>query len=170
MYYSCDNNKNIRDDLTCINSCTSFDDGIQNLKRAKYDIIFIDPHHTFAQSKKDIETAYHCLLNDNGVIVIHDCYPTNICLVDEFYTGKPWCGLTYKAFIDFKNNNNMIQTYVVDCDFGCGIILKNKQRNDAYTLPDGLILDDVAKFDFFIKNAKSLLDLISPTDFVNIFK
>jgi len=139
---------------------------LKDIKNKKYDIIFVDPYHTFIQSKKDIELAYS-LLNNNGIIIIHDCYPKHIDLVNPEFTFGPWCGETYKALIDFNINNSMVQTFVIDCDFGCGLIIKNKKRNIPYVLPDNMLLDNI-DFDYFINNTEKLIDILSVSDFLEI--
>lgn len=160
------NNSSLRDDLQNFN-CINFDIGVSQLKQKKYDLIFVDPFHTFEQSKIDIETAYN-LLSDDGIIVVHDCYPKSIDLVSDYYHKGSWCGVTYKAFIDFNMNHNMVQTYVVDCDYGCGIIFKNKKRDIPYKIPDNMSLNDVSEFNYFINNAIELLNVISCEEFLKI--
>jgi hypothetical protein len=153
-------NINIREDIT--ENITI----IKNLTLLeKYDIIFVDPYHTFEQSYDDICLAFK-LLNDNGIIVIHDCYPKYKELAKKQYKYGPWCGETYKALINFNYKNNMVQTYVVDCDFGCGIILKNKSRLFPYLLKD-IIVDNI-DYEYFILNTNKLLDIITVGEFLNI--
>lgn len=152
--------------------CIDYELGLKKLLRSKYDIIFVDPYHSFEQSKKDIETAYN-LLDDNGIIVIHDCCPeteliTSPKMVSGTYVEGSWFGLTYKAFIDFNQNNPMVQTYVVECDHGCGIIIKNRRRKTLYTLPTNLTLNDVSDINYFTKNKKILVNLISVDEFLNL--
>ena len=165
FYYIDSNLSSLRDDLKNYN-CVNFDIGVLQLKRKEYDFIFVDPFHTFEQSKIDIEIAYN-LLSDNGIIVVHDCFPKSINIISDNYREGSWCGVTYKAFIDFNINHNMTQTYVVDCDYGCGIILKNIKRGIPYKIPDNMTLNDVSEFNYFINNAKELLNVISCEEFLS---
>src|SRR3989344_7865884 len=50
------------------------DDFFANHISMKYDIIFIDGLHLFEQAYRDIINSLK-YLNDNGVIVVHDCNP-----------------------------------------------------------------------------------------------
>ena len=48
--------------------------------------------------------------------------------------GPPWCGVTYKAFLDFvlKRGLNYL---TVDTDYGCGIITKAEGILGPQALP-----------------------------------
>ena len=41
----------------------------------------------------------------------------------DFHVG-PWCGVTYKAYIDFVLTNQQIEYCTVDADYGCGVIIR----------------------------------------------
>ena len=45
--------------------------------RDKFDLIFLDGLHTYEQTIKDINNAVS-FINNNGLIIIHDCLPTKI--------------------------------------------------------------------------------------------
>lgn len=139
----------------------------EKFKDNKYDIILVDPFHTFEQSKTDIETAMK-LISQNGIIVVHDCLPTDESIIGPYKHGS-WCGQTYEAFVDFKINNPNIQTYVVDIDYGCGIIINNSIRNIKYCLQNNMILNEVVKWDYFYYNRKEILDLITINEFKILF-
>src|SRR5205085_3402637 len=65
-----------------------------------YDSIFVDPYHTYACSHTDITGAF-ALLQPGGVMIVHDCAPTDPTLLSPNYSDGFWCGVTYAAFIDF---------------------------------------------------------------------
>ena len=93
----------------------------------KFDLIFIDGLHHYHQVKKDIFNSLN-VLNDNGVVLIHDCMPR-----DYFYQAVPrsqlnWNGDTWKAFLEIRANENF-DSYCCNADEGIGVILKRKNRN-----------------------------------------
>lgn len=144
-----------------------YDVGIEKYKNNKYDIIFIDSYHTFEQSVQDIEFAYS-LLNDNGFIVIHDCAPSSINVIGD-YKQDAWCGQTYSAFIYFRMKTPYIKSSVVNIDFGCGIISKNKLNKDVFKLDNLLTLKEISQWNYFMNNKKKLLNLISVNEFKKLY-
>ena len=147
---------NVRQDIDTILSLEEY----KNIKfDRKFDIIFVDPYHTFDQSNYDIELAYS-LLSENGFIVVHDCYTTLKFLYNPEYQYGGWCGETYKSFINFNINHPKYQLFVVDCDYGCGIISKNKKRRKLYDKK----LDDIT-LDNFLEKTDDFIMLINENDF-----
>ena len=93
----------------------------------KYDIILSDPWHEYETSYRDIEVCFD-LLKPGGVLVVHDCFPPSSEIVG--YTAKEgsWCGVTYKAYIDFViNRSRELKYYTVNIDYGCGLIFKREK-------------------------------------------
>jgi len=134
----------------------------------KYDIIFIDGLHTYEQTYKDVINSIN-LLNEGGVIVMHDCNPPtkyHIRTHEEYLkTGGEWNGTVYKSFIRLKSELDDWTCFVVDVDWGCGVITKRKLRpNNGFNIKniDGL------SWEYFNKNRKKLLDLIDYDEFLNV--
>ena len=135
-------------------------DDYKNIKfDKKFDIIFVDPYHTFEQTNHDLEFAYG-LLSENGFIVVHDCYTTLKELYNIEYQDEGWCGETYKSFINFNINHPEYQLFVIDCDFGCGIISKNKKRRKLYDKK----LDDIT-LNNFLTNPDEFITLLNENEF-----
>ncbi len=89
----------------------------------RYDIIFIDGLHEREQVWRDIGGALWCL-HDNGAIVMHDCLPTSEEMQewhDISQQGKTWTGDVWKAYLKALHSLPFL-VYVVDTDYGCGII------------------------------------------------
>jgi len=142
----------------------SYETGIATLQGQKFDIVFLDPWHTFEQSKQDMENALQ-LVNDNGFIVIHDCCPHSKNYIGKFSSGA-WCDQTYEAFIDFKMKHPLLESIVVDVDYGCAVIKMNGARNVAYQLPNPeMTLHEVSEWDYFYPHRIELLDLITGWEF-----
>lgn len=134
-----------------------------------FDIIFIDGLHTEYQSFIDIEKSMG-FLNDGGFIVVHDCNPPTEYHVrpygDYKNTGGEWNGGVYKSFINIRKHYPKWKSFVVDFDFGVGVITKNKKIyiNNENNLNN---IDDLT-WDYFDKNRKKLLNLISIDEFLAI--
>ena len=134
----------------------------------KYDIIFIDGLHTYEQTYKDVINSIN-LLNEGGVIVMHDCNPPteyHTRSYDEYLkTGGEWNGTVYKSFIQLKSELNDWTCFVVDVDWGCGIITKRKLKpNNGFNMNN---IDDLS-WNYFTENRKNLLDLTDYDDFLEI--
>jgi hypothetical protein len=87
----------------------------------KYDIIFIDGLHHADQVEKDIQNSLNHLVL-NGFIVMHDCNPTSYETQLIPRQTIAWTGDVWKTFANFKMNNKNFPCYVIDTDFGVGII------------------------------------------------
>jgi hypothetical protein len=93
----------------------------------KFDCIFIDGLHYYSQVKKDIENSIK-ILNPNGIILLHDCLPSN-----HFEQAVPrcqwtWNGDVWKAIVECRIKEN-IDTYTCYADFGVGVIFNRKNKN-----------------------------------------
>lgn len=131
-----------------------------------FDLIFIDGLHTRIQCNKDVENSLS-VLSDNGFIVIHDCNPEKKEHTKSYQeylkTRGVWNGTVYKSFIEQKekHKNSDYSFFVVNTDYGCGIITKNIKPFGAYNV----ILQDEISWEFFNENRKKLLNLISIEEF-----
>ena len=65
-----------------------------------YDLILVDPFHDYEQSLRDLRAA-RSLLTAKGTIVVHDCRPPDRELASPEFLVGAWCGVTYKAYLDF---------------------------------------------------------------------
>jgi len=89
----------------------------------KFDMVFIDADHSHEASLNDFKLVLP-LVNDNGLILLHDTYPTAEELLSSSY-----CSDTYKTAAYIRKN------FVVECEivtlpfyFGVSIIRKlNRQ-------------------------------------------
>lgn len=93
----------------------------------KYDIIFIDGLHEREQVWRDIVNSLAHLEN-NGIVVMHDCLPTTEEMQewhDVSQQGRVWTGDAWKAYLKALYSLPYL-VYVIDTDFGCGIIDTSK--------------------------------------------
>ena len=93
----------------------------------KFDLIFLDGLHTYEQTIKDINNAVN-FINDNGLIIIHDCLPRKIWnqIVPRMYGH--WNGDVWKAIVETRTLKN-IDTYTCVADHGLGIIINRPNKN-----------------------------------------
>ena len=94
--------------------------------KIKFDLIFIDGLHHADQVYIDINNALK-YLSDKGTIVVHDLLPTSKEIQAVPRISKVWTGDGWKAWLKIKNKP-ALNMYVIDTDWGCGIIQKDKQR------------------------------------------
>ncbi len=109
----------------------------------RFDVIFIDGLHTYAQSLQDVLNSLD-KLHDNGVIVMHDCKPPHVAAAcpapslaaaEELqqhektktpgWTGE-WCGDVWKTICHLRSQRQDLKVFVLDCDYGLGIVVKGK--------------------------------------------
>lgn len=157
---------------------------IRNLRaafdqRPMYDIVFVDPWHSLACSAADLAGAWR-LLHTGGVMVVHDCSPDSADLASPS-PPEPfgsWCGVTYQAFVEFLMSGLPSDVCTVDSDFGVGVVFKDEheQPSDAVMrvaahAPNWHLIrnDDIERFAYFTKHRGSLLNLISPQEFLDRF-
>ena len=125
----------------------------------KYDIFFIDGLHTCEQVKRDIENALECL-EPGGTIVCHDMIPNTeweARSTKAFDSEGIWNGDCYKAWIELRKTRHDLSMYVIDADWGCGIIRKGKQK----TLP----ADTKDDFKTYRQNTKEIMNTVEPEKF-----
>jgi hypothetical protein len=125
-----------------------------------FDVIFIDGLHENGQVYRDIQNSLK-FLNDGGYIVCHDMSPNNeiIQRYPQTHPGE-WTGDCWKAWVKLKSEKSDLQMFVVDSDYGCGVITKGEQT--LIDLPQELTWEALEN------NRVELLNLISVEDFKNM--
>jgi len=127
----------------------------------KFDIIFIDGNHNSSFVRNDVMSALD-MLSENGAIVMHDCNPTTEkmqrtdILVTDFWTGDVW-----KVFAEYRILRDDLYMYVVDTDFGCGVIQFGKQEKCDAEISD-------LTYEYFSKNKNKLMNIISVDKFKEV--
>ena len=104
-------------------------DALEIIKKtvSRYDIIFVDPYHTYESSWQSIASAFK-ILAPQGFVVIHDCNPTAIGIAGPEFKPGEWCGVTYLAYLDFVLADVRRSYLTVDTDYGVGVIRKKPRR------------------------------------------
>ncbi len=92
----------------------------------RFDVIFVDGNHSFAQSLRDIEHAVEHLA-DGGVVLVHDCDPPTAGAASADSRdagGGPWCGEVWRSIVMLRATRPDLTVEVIDADFGIGMIRK----------------------------------------------
>ena len=76
---------------------------------------------------RDIDNSLK-ILNDNGVILIHDCLPSKIWHQTIPQTHSSWNGDVWKSIVKSRTRED-IDTYTIKADQGLGLILKRKNKD-----------------------------------------
>ena len=128
-----------------------------------FDCIFIDGLHKYNQVRKDIFNSLK-FLDDNGIILLHDCLP------DSYYAQVTprcqwvWNGDVWKAIVECRNLKN-IDVYTCYADQGIGVIFKRPNRNLLnYPKKDYSKL----KFSEYFHNHKKLMNIIEYDELMKI--
>jgi len=119
--------------------------------KEKFDIVFIDGLHLYEQTIRDIVNSWNCL-NENGWIVIHDCLPRNAEMCTRKRNTDEWTGDVWKAIVWFRKMYASIECYVLDMDYGCGVIRKDSSE---VSIKDYLWLEEL-DFEWLQKNKEQL--------------
>ena len=144
-----------------------FFDLIKDNPEIKYDIVFIDGLHHSDQVIKDINNSLRHTI-DEGVIVMHDCNPPTKANAQVPRNGqREWNGDVYKAFLQSRIDNNEHEHFVIDDDWGVGVILKNKQD---FPITKENLQEGINSWDYFDQNRKKLLNLVTPDEFKESYK
>jgi len=150
----------------------------------KYDIIFIDGEHLEHQVTKDYYNSKKHL-SSNGSIIFHDCNPPTAAHASDpenelYQEVKNWNGTCYRSYINIRLSNESIgkEMYVIDTDWGVGIIREGNQRCDyfknheekmSHLNLEEMLLPGEEGFNNFAKHRKEALNLITPEKFVELF-
>jgi len=101
----------------------------------KIDVVLVDGLHTYAQSLRDVENCIRHL-SSNGLIVMHDCNPTTASAATSWSSLGPtesvnciWNGDVWKTIVYLRSHRDELNVFVLDCDYGLGIISKGKPEN-----------------------------------------
>ena len=67
-------------------------------------------------------------LNDNGIILLHDCLPNNFYEQATPRCQWTWNGDVWKAIVECRTDKNL-DVYTCYADFGIGVIFKRPNKN-----------------------------------------
>ena len=129
----------------------------------KFDLIFIDGLHVYDQVKRDIVNSIN-FLNEEGVILVHDCLPDTIGKQAVPRYKMQWNGDVWKAIVDLRQRDDL-EIHTCFVDQGIGII---KKENNSSTLKIDKKTQDL-KFSDFYHNHNEYLRIINLDEFKKIY-
>jgi SAM-dependent methyltransferase len=121
-----------------------------------FDVIFVDGLHHADQVYRDITNSLK-VLNEGGYIICHDMNPEKEEHQIIPFQGGTWNGDCWKAFVQLRQEQNDLEMYTINTDYGCGVIKRGRQ--------DLLETNVELNFQNFNKNRREWLNLIEVTDF-----
>ena len=129
----------------------------------KFDLVFIDGLHIYEQVKKDIINSLK-FLNENGIILVHDCMPDSLSKQAVPRYKMKWNGDVWKAIVDLRQREDL-DIFTCEIDQGIGIITKRKNSSILKLNKPAKNL----KFKDYYYNYKEYLRIIKLTDFKKLF-
>lgn len=127
-----------------------------------YDIIFIDGLHTEEQVGRDIINSIK-ILNDNGLIVVHDCLPKSKEAQMIPRIQGEWNGTVWKAIVELTKQGINIKVW--EGDYGCGIITKTTDETKLH-------YPEISKYTWeeFVNYRNELINVIDTKTLKDEFK
>ncbi|MEJ7593799.1 MAG: class I SAM-dependent methyltransferase [Planctomycetaceae bacterium] len=92
-----------------------------------FDLVFIDGLHHCEQVLRDIAHALACL-NPGGFIICHDMNPLTESMQKVPLETPEWTGDCWKAWVTTRAERPDVRMFVVDTDYGCGVIQPGSQE------------------------------------------
>jgi len=133
--------------------------------KKKFDCIFIDGLHYYYQVRKDIINSLNSL-NDNGVVLVHDCLPKNYFQQAIPRSQMVWTGDVWRAIVEMRTFKN-IDTCVCFADMGIGIIIKRYNKKILQLTNTNF---RKLKFRYYYKNYNFLMNIINFNDLQKFLK
>jgi len=144
-----------------VSVCTS-DNFFLRIGEKKFDIVFIDGLHEKDTVLRDIENSLKHL-NENGIIVVHDCIPVLEVEQHVPFNGiSCWYGDVWKAFALLRIKRNDLKMHVIDTDCGCGIISRGSQELYPAT-------EDQLNWNLFQQKKNELMNVITVEEFRKLY-
>ena len=128
-----------------------------------FDCVFIDGLHEYSQVKKDISNSLK-FLNQDGIILLHDCLPNNYYEQATPRCQWIWNGDVWKAIVECRKSKDL-DVYTCYADYGIGVIFKRPNRN-LFEYP----IQNFSKLRFenyFFKN-KEMMNIIEYDELMKI--
>jgi len=159
--------------VTCLGSSTDSSECLRQFvdQQKRFDLIFVDPWHTYECSLRDIQIAL-TLLQSEGMLVVHDCYPTTPELAAPEYHPGPWMGQTYLAFLDVARATLELMHSVVDLDYGCGLLWRRhateqgSQDDEVELSRTALVAYDYHDWATYVTHGAAIMNLVPLAEFL----
>ena len=127
--------------------------------KEKFDIVFVDGLHEANQVYRDIINSLDFLL-DGGTILCHDMMPMSKNQQTKERNTLLWLGDCWKAYAKLKGTRSDLEMFIVDQDYGVGVIRRGSQEISKELDIDISEMD----WDFYVKH-KDFLNYVSWNEF-----
>jgi Methyltransferase domain len=139
--------------------------------KKKIELALVDGMHEYAFALRDVENSLKYLADD-GVILMHDCNPQKKEQAGTFEEWRTrgsgdWNGDVWKAVLHLRSTRDDIHVFVLDCDYGLGVITKGKPENKLSYTPSAI---QAFTYEDFEANRQSWLNLKPADYFYEYFK
>lgn len=126
-----------------------------------YDLIFIDGLHLHNQVLRDVYNSLK-ILNEGGMIVMHDTNPKREVVQRIDYIKGAWTGDVWKAFVWLRMTREDLFMETVNIETGCSLIYPGSQ--ELITKQENLSYEDLEE------NRQEWLNLITWNQFLNKYQ
>lgn len=128
----------------------------------RFQFCFIDGLHYDYQVERDV---LNCLdhLEEGGIIMCHDCLPTEESQITRHIPPGAWTGDCFRAFARLRCTRPDLFMCVLDTDWGCGIIKRGSQQvyNNGQIPP---VLD----WKYYTEHRNEMLNVVPVSEIENI--
>jgi hypothetical protein len=131
----------------------------------KFDCIFIDGLHEYNQVSEDIKNSLN-VLNDNGIILLHDCLPTTLHKQAVPRYKNIWNGDVWKCIVYYRTLKNID---IVTCKIDQGISAVRKIKNKDFLDLNVKNFKEL-KFRDFYYNYPKYMRILEYKDFLEYIK
>jgi Methyltransferase domain len=121
-------------------------------------LAFIDGLHSHEQALRD---ALSCLelMGGGGIVVMHDCSPPSAAAAlpaasrEEAAAAEApgwdgaWCGDVWKAVVQLRALHPTLSCFVLDCDYGLGVVYRGRPEAPLDLSPDEIVRLDYQDLD-----------------------
>ncbi len=147
---------------------TSDDFFAQDAKRVfaakKVQLALIDGVREYQPALRDVENTLR-YMNDNGVIILHDCNPQTTGSAernDNRDTNDVW-----RTIIHLRSQCPNLNVFVLDCDQGLGIVTRKKPESTLHFTPNQI---DALSYEDLNENREVWLNLKPASYFHEYFE
>ena len=134
----------------------------------KFDLICLDPFHEYNHSIRDL-LILSPFLTEIGVLLCHDCFPSNINSAYHTFKHGVWSGITYVAFVQLAYTYPKFFYAVLNIDTGIGIMSKtymNGLKNNLDVEKQKKLIKSSLNgndetYNYYCQNSKDLINMIN---------
>lgn len=147
------------------------EDASKLFQKNKIDVCLVDGMHEYSFALRDIENSLN-FLQDNGVVLVHDCNPVSkeASVSFEEYKNrgfvKDWNGDTWKAIVHLRSLRDDVNVFVLDCDQGLGVVTFGKPESKLKFTHEEI---NALTYEQLNANRKEWLNLKEPDYFFEYF-